>query len=200
MTTRPPDRRQFLPPVDLSPIPEGWLDGEVTIDLGCGAGRFLASEAARFPTRRFIGVERLLDRTRQTQRRLAQLPSQNAVIVRADTLSFLEALPEASAGQLHLLFPDPWPKRRHHHRRMVQRPFFAEAYRVLRPGGQLDLVTDHAGYFSWMERETVEFNRFERQPWPEDPDRPRTDFEQRYLEEGRTIQAMRLMRSPNGPA
>jgi len=192
MATVPRDRREFLPPVDLSPVPEGWLDGEVAIDLGCGAGTFLAGEAARYPDRHFIGVERLLDRYRRTHRRVMHLPAKNAVVVRADTLSFLEVLPAASVAHLHLLFPDPWPKRRHHHRRMVQQPFLKEAHRVLRPDGWLDLVTDHAEYFLWMERELAKFSAFERQQWPQDPGRPRTDFEQRFLARGQSIHTMRM--------
>src|SRR5439155_23278921 len=72
----------------------------------------------------------------------------NARAVRAEALFFLrEHVPDESLSVLHVYFPDPWPKKRHHKRRLVQEPFMKQAKRVLTPGGRLQIVTDHKGYF-----------------------------------------------------
>ena len=60
-------------------------------------------------------------------------------------------IPDGIIDVLHLYFPDPWPKPRHHKRRMVSDRFLGDVHRVLRPGGELRVVTDHADYWSWME-------------------------------------------------
>lgn len=190
--------RTFLPPLDLSPIPTGWLDGAIPleIDLGCGKGTFLVEMARRFPERRFIGVERQIERVRKTGRKAAGLAVPNAVIVRAECLRLLEALPDARVDHIHLLFPDPWPKRRHHPRRLVQRPFLEAACAILKPHGLLDLVTDHPDYAAWMRREVDRFGRFEKLPWPEDPERPQTDFERKFRAQGLPIHHLRLRKAP----
>jgi len=183
-------RLAFLPPVDLAEIPEGWLASGFEIDLGCGAGSFLAGQAARFPERRFLGVERLLDRVRRSSRRVAGLP--NAAVIRADTQQLIHALPDGCALAVYLLFPDPWPKRKQKHRRMVQEPFLTQVHRILRPSGFLELVTDHADYFRWMEREVTRHGCWRSLPWPEDSERPLTNFERQFREQGLSIHQMRL--------
>jgi len=189
------DPRSFLPKPDLSGIPDGWLSGALPleIDLGCGKGTFLVGMAARFPDRRYIGVERQIERVRKTGSKARRVSVDNAVIVRAECQLFLEALPDQCASGIHLLFPDPWPKRRHHERRLVQQSFLRETLRVLAPGGFLDLVTDHEGYFRWIEREVALFGELLPAEWPADPERPLTDFEKLFREKGLPIHNMRLV-------
>jgi len=188
------DPREFLPPVDLSAVPDAWLSGEapVEIDLGCGKGTFLIEMARRSPDRRFIGVERQIERVRKSAGKARRLGVSNAVIVRAECGLFMEALPTGSVAGIHVLFPDPWPKRRHHPRRLVQGAFLEQAWRALSPGGFLDLLTDHPGYFRWMKEEVKNCGRFRECSWPEDPARPLTDFEKLFRGRGMTIHQMRL--------
>jgi len=135
-------------------------------------------------------VERLLDRVRRSRRRVAALP--NASVIRADTLQLVHALPDGCALGVYLLFPDPWPKRKQRHRRMVQAPFLNQVHRILRPDGFLELVTDYHDYFRWMETEVARHGRWERLPWPQDKDRPLTDFERQFRQQGLAIRQMRL--------
>jgi hypothetical protein len=90
------------------------------IDLGCGDGTFLSTMAQAFPERDFVGVEKLLGRVRSACRKIAARGLPNARIWRTDIDAVVtELLPPGSVAVCHLLFPDPWPKRRHHVRRTV---------------------------------------------------------------------------------
>jgi len=110
---------------------------------------------------------------------------------------------------IHLYFPDPWPKSRHHKRRMVSDRFMGEAQRSLAPGGQLRVVTDHDDYWAWMEEHFARWTApreggaapFERMEF----DRPAsagegevvgTNFERKYRREGRPFHAATLRRRP----
>ena len=117
------------------------------LDLGCGDGSFLTMIARQNPHKDFLGVERLTKRVRSAARKTAGLT--NVRIIRADTLFVLERLlgPE-SVEACYLLFPDPWPKRRHHRRRLISSGFLASVWSVLIPAGTLQIATDHTEYFA----------------------------------------------------
>jgi tRNA (guanine-N7-)-methyltransferase len=140
--------------------------GGLEIEIGCGKGRFLIRSAMVRPDTDFLGIERAgrffrvaLDRA--NRRRLP-----NVKLVRADALFlFHQALPPGCARAVHVLFPDPWPKKRHHKRRLFGPRFLEGAGRVLLPGGVLNVATDHEEYFSFLEeavRESGIFTRAER--------------------------------------
>jgi tRNA (guanine-N7-)-methyltransferase len=115
----------------------------VHVDLGCGDGSFLQSLAAQYPGRNFIGVERLLRRVRCSDRKALG----NVRILRADTLFLLERLlPPESVECFYLLFPDPWPKRRHHRRRLVTANFLEAVWTGLTDRGSLYIATDDDDY------------------------------------------------------
>ena len=91
------------------------------IDLGCGDGKFLLEMAAHHPERDFLGVERLLGRVRKVCKRIGKLGLTNARVLRLESRYTAEwLLPPASVSRLHLLCPDPWPKLRHHRRRLAK--------------------------------------------------------------------------------
>ena len=148
------------------------------VDLGCGDGSFLRSLAADHPNINFLGVERLLHRVRSSDRKAATLP--NIRIVRSETLFVLRhLLPADSVTAFYLLFPDPWPKRRHHRRRVVTADFL-EAVRVcLVAEGKLFLATDHNDYFAAIQRAISKAAGFEiaKSEWT----LPTSTFERRYL-------------------
>jgi tRNA (guanine-N7-)-methyltransferase len=96
-------------------------------------------------------------------------------------------LPAESVSVAHVLFPDPWPKRRHWPRRLVQAPFVRDLARALRPGGELRFTTDHADYFESARQEIEAAGVLERLPewdWARDP---KTDFQKTFEAEGRAI-------------
>jgi tRNA (guanine-N7-)-methyltransferase len=156
------------------------------VELGCGDGGFLLARARQHPERNFIGVERLLGRLRKIDRKGRRLGLTNLRGVRIEASYFVEyLLPPASLAALHLYFPDPWPKRRHHRRRLVNERFPHLAHRVLAPGGVVYLRTDFADYFAQMERVFAAHPDFEPVPTPPELAAELTDFEREFLAQGR---------------
>lgn len=143
---------EFVPQNFLTPF--AWRDvfagdGAIEIDLGCGDGTFLAEMAARYPHRNFLGIERLLGRVRRVCTRIGQRRLNNARVLRLESsyaISYL--IPPQSVAAIHLLFPDPWPKRRHQNRRIVTDSFLHAVHRALRPDGLFHFASDQASYFA----------------------------------------------------
>jgi tRNA (guanine-N7-)-methyltransferase len=122
------------------------------VDLGCGDGSFLATAAAANPGHDFLGVERLLGRTRSACRKIMMGQLTNARVLRCDISCAVHSLlPPASVDVFHLMFPDPWPKRRHAERRIVTEGFLASIHRALVPHGILSITTDQNDYFRKIE-------------------------------------------------
>lgn len=195
---RAPEAGEFVPPdyfrrLDRSEIFGG--EGPLEIDLGCGDGSFLLAMAREFPERRFLGVERLLGRVRKVCRRAQREGLGNLQVLRLESLYTVEwLLPPASVERLHLLFPDPWPKARHHKRRLVQARFLAAAAKILAPGGEFLFKTDHPEYFEWAADELASFSGLTVCEWPDDAFfYPETDFERQWKAEGKTPQRLRAV-------
>lgn len=163
------------------------------IDLGCGDGSFLMDMAARYPERDFLGVERLLGRVRKVCRKLTRRGLENARVLRLESRYVVEwLLPEAQVSRLHLLCPDPWPKVRHHRRRLVQLEFLEAVRRALEPGGEFLFMTDHREYFEWVEDKVADFGGFERLEWTEESFfYPKTDFQELWESEGKSMWRLR---------
>lgn len=169
------------------------------VDLGCGDGSFLMEMAGHHPERDFLGVERLLGRVRKVCRKITRRKLDNARVLRLESRYVVEwLLPEASVSRLHLLCPDPWPKVRHHRRRLVQADFLTAVLRALEPGGEFLFMTDHEEYFLWAEDKVAEFGIFERLPWDEETFfYPKTDFQELWESEGKTMWRLRCRKPLN---
>ena len=149
--------------------------------------------AARHPERNFLGLERLLGRVRKVCRNLAQQNLTNARVMRIESFYAIKhLLPLASVSVAHVSFPDPWPKRYHHRRRLIQASFLRELHAVLVAGGELRVKTDDEPYFRWMENAFAAVTGYERLEWIEEPDYPQTNFELRFLSQGLPIHRARL--------
>ena len=171
-------------------------DRPLEVDLGCGDGSFLVTMAQDLPERNFLGVERLLGRVRKVCRRAHRLGLNNVKVLRLEAKYTVEWLlcPD-SVSRLHLLFPDPWPKARHHKRRLVQHPFLTAVEQVLVPGGEFLFKTDDADYFEWAEEQLATFPGLKRIDWPEDAfTYAETDFERQWKAEGRSVYRLRAIR------
>lgn len=149
--------------------------------------------AVQHPERNFLGIECQSDRVGKARKKIDALGLANARVVRAEGLEAIRCLPDACAEGIHVLFPDPWPKRRHHARRLVQRDFLAVCLRVIRPGGRLRLVTDDGPYALAMREAAREVSEF-REEVGEDRDYPLTEFQKKFLTDGRPFFSLLLRR------
>lgn len=170
-------------------------DAPLEIDLGAGGGGFVMAMAAAYPERNFIAVERLLGRVRKMCRTAGRLGLENVRVLRLETSYAVEwLLPRGRVTRVHLLCPDPWPKKKHHKRRLMAQPGFLRAvHALLGDGGELLFKTDHPGYFEHVAEVLPEIDFFQQEPWQEDAFfYPATDFERQWIAAGRSIQRLRL--------
>jgi len=161
------------------------------MDLGCGDGAFLAALAQENPAHNFLGIERLLGRVRSVCRKVARLDLKNARILRMQSdYAITHLLPSGSVTTFHLLFPDPWPKRRHHGRRVFTPEFVSSIHRALIAGGLFHVATDHADYYHQIERVIAAADIFviSREQYHFPP----TSFEQKYVARGLSIHRLLL--------
>jgi tRNA (guanine-N7-)-methyltransferase len=158
------------------------------VDIGCGEGSFLVGMAASNPGRNFLGIERLLGRVRKTCRKAARLGLDNVRVLRIEsTYATRWLLPPKSVDVFHVMFPDPWPKRRHQIRRLINNDFLDAVWGTLIHGGELRLSTDDAHYFEHMERVMGLRKDFGIEPWAPAEDYPQTDFERHFRARGLPI-------------
>jgi tRNA (guanine-N7-)-methyltransferase len=171
-------------------------DHPVELEIGSGKGTFLVAMAEAFPERNFLGIEYAKPYAEYAADRLRRHGLMNTRMVLGEASWWIRChVPDASVHALHVYFPDPWPKTRHHKRRLIQLPFLQEAHRILVPGGALNFVTDHADYFAWAGEKLSQQSDLQRVDFV--APRPSaagtivgTNFEKKYLAEGRTFQAL----------
>jgi len=121
------------------------------LEIGFGNGDALVAEAAAHPEKNYIGIEVHRPGIGNLLRKLESLELKNARAMLADAKDVLAAqIPETSLSGIHIFFPDPWPKQRHHKRRLVQPDFAALVMRKLVPGGYVHLATDWKDYADHM--------------------------------------------------
>ena len=188
--------QEFVPPHYFQRLGKSELIHEgrpLEVDLGCGDGTFLMEMAAHFPERDFLGVERLLGRVSKVCRKSSRRGLENLRVLRLESRYTVEwLLPEASVSRIHLLCPDPWPKFKHHRRRLIQQEFLEAVWSALVPGGEFLFMTDHEEYFEWAAEKEAAFGKFERLEWNEDTFfYPKTDFQQQWEAEGKSMFRLR---------
>jgi tRNA (guanine-N7-)-methyltransferase len=162
----------------------------VVLEIGFGMGETTATIAAAQPHVDFLGVEMHLPGVGALLRRVDDAKLTNVRIVRADAVEVVATIPSASLAGIHVYFPDPWPKKRHHKRRLLQAPFVHDLAARLAPGGYLHVATDWAPYadeiLAVMVAEPLLANSSDgfasRPAW-----RPLTKFEQRGIARGHAV-------------
>ncbi|MBX3379246.1 MAG: tRNA (guanosine(46)-N7)-methyltransferase TrmB [Phycisphaeraceae bacterium] len=122
------------------------------IEIGCGKGTFMLNVAKENPETNFLGIEWEGAFFAYTADRVRRAALDNVRMLHADAVEFLKwRCPDAIVNTIHLYYSDPWPKTKHHKNRVVQDKFLEQAWRVLVPGGELRIVTDHDDYWAWMQ-------------------------------------------------
>lgn len=137
--------------------PEGAFDpralrpgaSEAWLEIGFGGGEHMASQAARRPDVLILGCEPFLNGVASALRHVDEQHLENVRIHDGDARELMGHMPDASLTRVFILFPDPWPKARHHKRRIVQPEIVAELTRLLVPGGRLRFATDVSNYADW---------------------------------------------------
>ena len=167
-------------------------DHPVVLEIGSGKGRFLISSAMEQPEKNFIGIEKSLHYHRVIRERAAKRHLTNIRLINHDAFLVLrDMLADASIDEIHIYFPDPWPRRREQKRRIIRPEVMKEMVRVLVPGGSGIYATDHREYFEAAAPVIEQWFRAERGK-PEEP--PRTNYEAKYRAEGREIFEVRFRR------
>jgi tRNA (guanine-N7-)-methyltransferase len=159
----------------------------VVLEIGSGKGRFLVTSAMERPDVNFIGIEKALHYHRVIRERVAKRDLTNIRLINHDAyLVMQKMLAPESIAEIHIYFPDPWPRKKEQKRRIIRPEALQEMRRVMRPDGFGVFVTDHADYFeaAWPHIPEV-FQAERRTPGPDDP--PRTNYEAKYRLEGRPI-------------
>jgi tRNA (guanine-N7-)-methyltransferase len=154
----------------------------VEVDLGCGDGDFLVARAKACPDHNFLGVDRMLRRLRKADRKLRRADITNARLVRIEaSYAVRRLLAPLSILCFYIFFPDPWPKRRHHRRRLFTPSFLDAVYAALAPGGWLHVATDHLDYFAEIGKLLQADARFRQAPAFVPAAHEQTSFERTFL-------------------
>ena len=196
-----------LPPAPASLNPRGLFDrqvGRVWLEIGFGSGEHLAAQAGADGTIGFIGAEPYVGGVANLLGSIRRMGLGNVRVFADDGRLLLEALAAASIERAFLLFPDPWPKKRHHKRRFVNRENLDSLARVLEDGAELRIATDDRGYLGWILERVTRHPAFD---WtavaPSDwrlrpPDWPGTRYEAKAAAEGRSAAFLRFRRRSRG--
>jgi len=165
----------------------------LVLEIGSGMGETTAAIAQAHPENDYLAVEVHGPGVGSLLKRIDALALPNLRVIRHDAVEVLEKMiPDAALAGIHLFFPDPWPKKRHHKRRLVQPPFAALAARKLAPGGYLHAATDWPDYAAQMEEVFSAEMLLERAG--ENKNRPVTKFERRGLGLGHSVRDLLFVR------
>jgi len=165
----------------------------VALEIGSGKGRFLIDSASERPGVNFVGIEKSLHYYRVIRKRLERHGLPNTRIINYDAfLVVREMIPDESIAELHIYFPDPWPRKRERKRRMIRDEVMVEWIRTMKPDAEGIYVTDHQEYFE-AAIEVLKAH-FETEVTDALASPPRTNYEAKYRTEGRPIYEARFRR------
>ena len=180
---------------------EPWPEA-ISLEIGFGAGEHLAWQAERHPQSGFLGAEFFVNGVAGLLREVGRRGLCNVAIYQGDGRDLLDALPERSLDRVYVLFPDPWPKTRHHKRRLIRKNTLDRLAAVMKDGAELRLATDAMDYVQWMLERLIRHPDFEWlargcRDWHERPaDWPPTRYELKALGRGRQCVYLRFRRRP----
>lgn len=166
----------------------------VVLEIGSGMGEATVEIAQSHPRQDYLAVEVHGPGVGSLLNRIHALRLENIRVIRHDAMAVLERMiPDGALAGLHLFFPDPWPKKRHHKRRLVQAGFVALLARKLAPGGYVHVATDWSEYAAQIDEVFSASGAFAS--WPEGgTGRPATKFERRGVGLGHPVRDLRFLR------
>lgn len=173
---------------------------EVWLEIGFGGGEHLAWQAAHNPDVGLIGAEPFINGVAKLLAQVEERQLDNVRILDDDIRPRLPQIGDATVSRAFLLFPDPWPKARHHKRRFVNQSNLAQLHRILKPGAELRVASDIDDYIRWTLREVYRHGGFEwlaeaPDHWRHRPvDWPQTRYEAKAVREGRASAYLRMRR------
>jgi len=184
-------------PIDFGAVFEN--DHPLEVEIGVGKGTFLVARALARPEVNFLGVEYARAYAHHAADRFRRRGLTNARMLHTDAgVLFADCVPDASLQRVHIYFPDPWPKRRHKRRRLIQPAFARQVVGALKPGGQFIVVTDHMDYFVQIRRVLNDLCGMASIPMPNMADRDGeivgTNFERKYIAQGRPFYSTAKMK------
>lgn len=172
-------------------LSEIFREKSVWLEIGFGGGEHLIHQAKLNPDIGFIGCEPYQNGVAKLMGKLSAIPCQNIKLYDGDVRNIFDVLAKNSISKVFLLYPDPWPKKRHHRRRFVTQEFLAPLYETMKPGSILRIATDIEDYvrqalqevpragFQWLAKDASDW----RTPWQ---DWVSTRYEIKALKEERT--------------
>ncbi len=194
-----------LPPLDDGPInPKTWFgpqnaDHPLELEIGSGKGTFLVQQATATPQVNYLGIEYARSFWRYAADRCRRHGLENVRLVHTEAAAFVQyRLPNACLRKVHIYFPDPWPKKRHHKRRLIQAPFLRLLHPKLEPAARVHITTDHTSYYQWiLEHAHQVDDLYERSPFQalgsaQEGELVGTNFERKYRRLGRSFHAITL--------
>lgn len=169
-------------------------DGPVHIDIGTGRATFLLSQAKAQPEVNFLGIEWANKYYIYAVDRIGRWRLANVRVIRTDAQSFIAGfIADSSVDCYHIYFPDPWPKKRHHKRRFLKPENMNQILRTLRPGGIVQIATDHEDYYQAIEKLLIErkdvLERIDFVPAvsAKDGEFVGTNYERKYIKDKREV-------------
>jgi tRNA (guanine-N7-)-methyltransferase len=203
---------ELLPRIEIAVPETGELDlgalfpqaDDIWLEVGFGGGEHLAWQAAHNPQVGMIGCEPFINGTAKLLSKIDDEGLQNIRILPGDARPLLEHLPDASIGRAFLLFPDPWPKSRHHKRRFVQPHVLDELAQLLKDGAEFRVASDIPGYVAWTLERVMPHPAFEwtaegPADWRVRPDDwPGTRYEAKAIRAGRRPAYLKFRRILRG--
>jgi len=173
---------------------ESLIGGNKTINLeiGFGAGEHLLHQAKLNPNEVFIGAEVFMNGVASCFQQAYRNKISNIIFYDGDSRVLLSKMPKKYISKIYLLFADPWPKKRHHKRRIFNLETLGLFHKVLKDDGLIRVATDHPDYYEWMEEICSEQNLFNVSFVPQPEDHIITRFQQKALNEGRQSRFIHL--------
>ena len=194
-----------LPPFEQGPIDlRGWFgpdrrDLPLELEIGSGKGTFLVQQAQQVTGVNFIGLEYAREYWRHAADRVRRHHLTHVRVGHVEAGFFLRNyVGPGTLHQVHIYFPDPWPKARHHKRRLIQADFLRMLRQRVEDGGRVRIATDHSDYFAWMQehiaqvRDLWDVEPFETPASAGEGELVGSNFERKYRHEGRPFHAVML--------